>query len=691
MSVGDERDPEVIQVGSGLVRVEAGLVFDKEAELRKTVLAELLRLKVVSIDESRLPGGIIVDNLNFFRGKSMAKDSDSGEDLTVFEVMERVPAPMKNGLGGQDSQKNYYHVFRDQMVATEEDLKNGVGAREMFFTLNDAADLKNPGRLRDYKGRFYLLLSELGGEFDVRNNFQPTKNEGFDSGVDSFAANVLAMIYILGEGERDEDGALWVNKTSGDSAETQKLSGSWLARMGFKSYSGLKWRDQPRELIARYGKSIPNGMLSAEDFSDRTREKMIVGTNGQLVVENTRIFFGRNRLGYQAVKISSDGTYVLLSPADAKGQRAVDGVFRAGRVGGIITRPNVVEGKVIGMRGGSYQERKLQPRIVIRRYDGEGKVHAWRVDSKVAASGLLKLRERLKKIDPTVLPKLDSLPYERQLFLLHGYMQLNEVDRGKFEGGLVRWSSTQIEAKSYLAQYSGLATVTEAGQVDASYCKTVGLLRNFRHVVEGEIGDDSEPQNRSLIEFIARITESVAFRTGTLLSKVTVENEEVVRAEMDKLNGLLLAMESSVVDFDKKNGLRKTAILRDDKGVVSSITVHQKFGSQAGADELFITFRPERNDGLVTKGGGHPRIGMTFRNTTGSFNLRVDLDKNGLSVDVGSHSGEFAGQMAKAGLTHYTYGIIDPGYQSLFGAYVKRLAQIWGVSESTWTRSRGVQ
>lgn len=662
-------------------------LLTKEMELGKTVIGDLLRLGVVSIEDN-LPDVIVVNNLDFFRGKFGAIDPDTSESLTAFELMSRVPETMRSGLGGRDTQENYYHVFRNKKVTTREDLEKGFEPREMFFTLDDPADLTNVDKLRGYKGKFYLLLPELGELFEVRN-VQPTRKEGFSSGIDPFVANTLAMIYILGDGRRDEDGNLWVNRISSNGEERQRLSGSWIARMGFESYFRDKWRDRPIKMVEKYGKDVPSSMLNKKDFIERSTGKMEVGKNGQLMVEGTRIYFGRDKAGYRVTRLSGPDNTFALSLVDADGQMVVDGVFKSGKLGDAIMHPLVIEGKIVGMRGGSYRERKLPERRTIRRYDAEGKVRAWKVDLKVAVAALSALKDRLTQIDPLASARLEALPFERQLHLLHGYMELGGEKKSLFEKNIAGRSSTYLEATAYLAQHSGIKgeglIAGEMGEdVLRGYCDTVKLLRNFRSVLEDKIETGEGAKGLPLREFVSRISESVAFRMGAVLGEVTNENVSVVGKEMRRLNSLLMVVEASLAGFDHLRAFRKTVEQRYQNGKVSHVSVVQGMGPEKEADQLIITFRPERNYSPVKGGGGQPRIGFTYKGKGGRFNLRIDLDSNGLSVDVGSHGGDLAQELSRVGLAHYTYGIVDPAYQLSFADYVRKLAAIWGVSESTW-------
>lgn len=680
----------MMAVGTGLIETET--VIDKEAELRKTVVAQLLRLGVVTIDEKRFAGGIIVNDLDFFRGKSKVKDPDTGKDFTSFELMNEVPQPMKNGLGDRDSQKNYYHVFHNQRVITREDLKNGLRPREMFFTLEDKEDLRDADRLRGYRGKFYLLLPEVGGEFDVRKNFQPTRKDGFDSGVDSFEANVLAMIYISGEGGRDANGELWVNRTAPGVGQ-QRLSGSWLARMGFKSFGGLKWKDQPRELLARNGADISAQMLNAEDFSERTREKMVVGKNGQLVVDGTRVFFGRDKAGYRVRLLSgSEHLYALVND-----DNVVDGVFNAGQRDDIVLRPMVIAGRIVGMIGGSYRERKIPSKSVIKRYGADGAIFRLRVDSATAATELIKLGERIAQIDPEAVTKLDGLGYEQQIQLLNSYLSMNEDSRREMERLIANRSRSYVKAMAYLSKYGGISSGKdliplprglEGERLMATYCDAIRLLDSFKLGIKDRLDNRGDALSQSMNEFLVRVIEGVAYRVGTYLGRTQEIDSGIIEDEISRLNCCLLAIEESL----SGEGHVSRQIQTDGRGKVTHATVACDFGKNDDSDQLYITFRPQRiSEGELKSGRGQPRVGFTFKRGKESFSLRIDLEAMGLSVDVGSHEGELAKKLRNIGATNNTYGIVDDNYQLAFPEYVRRMAGLWGVPESTWTQSHDAQ
>jgi len=261
---------------------------------------------------------IVLENLDIF-----TKDRYSGYDkvkgkrieMKASDVLKNYCGPISYSekFGRNNMQTTLFLLFKDSKVITREDAdkvslaeggkwsKKEVPAKDLFYIPTNKEDAFDLEKVRN--SEYYFLLPQIGKRWITT---YPTRNEGFESGLNSIETTFTAMIYNNGRGMRNSEGVLMVDEKTNRPSKRQAISARWFeANFGSK----IVEIETARGLLAKYGDNLTkNKLLMETDFRETKKkgEKEEVSKAGNWYDNGVVYYLGKNLTGCYIERLSNE-------------------------------------------------------------------------------------------------------------------------------------------------------------------------------------------------------------------------------------------------------------------------------------------------------------------------------------------------------------------------------------------------
>lgn len=599
------------------------------------------------IIEYQQDGSLVVDTnkvINFsnreYKGNFPLSNSGG-----VTEETRKLIAPTSAEL--------FANVFNRKKVKLKG--RENEGEKELFYIPESAEDLANIEEMKNS----WMSLDEVGRVHDWNKTY-PTRKSGFKDGLNFLEVAVPYKIYAKANGERDENGVLWVDSDPGDpNTSRQPFSGKWMVRQKIKGPHGSRFSDSPRKVIEEYGALWQKyDLLKPTDIQTATWDRNYVRNvteDGRVTIDSKVYSLGKEFAGGKVEQLDPD-TYIVQS---------VDGVVATLKTE--LTREELAEANVVDLGKGRRQLTlpktatkltKLENMRNFSNYSYEG--HQRRREIVNVSDELPKLLELRKSLDDKVLADFSKLDKHDQIRVSMLINDLGVNGRGlefiektgedgmklladmKARGGTDRRLIGELLAKSepervfLLEQYRDFRVSTDK------------LMTSLFESAKSKIHEQGI--NESHLALIERTSDAIRARSADLLH-VASTTESISSARRMKLltegtnrfNELLL---------DQVGSLEFNYMPDPNQGAETGRYIF-KDGSS-----LSITVRPKAVE------NAQARISIRYKSADGeAANLRIDKDEYGISLDISNKGDDLYRELEDLGKTYHSQGMYERGLQ----------------------------
>lgn len=588
------------------------------------------------------------------------------EKISAFSIKDfskSLPSQKQGGIAWNKRQQiasNTTAVFAN-LFHDREVLVKGVDSepRPLVYIPENEESLSDISAMRNS----WMSLNEIGLTQDYSVTY-PTKEKGAGSELDLIDVAPVYLVYAVGNGKRDENGNLFVDRDVNDpDAGRMQVTGEWFRRNGFRGPTDAKFGENTSNLFQKYGKRWEeSGLLSQSDFPEASRlKKDRTISNGRVTIDDHIFYLGRDYkegklepiTNHEYIIYDNAGNPVAILDKDLDQDKITETTAISREVKGNEYRQTVVNKPAVSIS----KIEQLGEYTNIRTYGNE-KVRE-KVSIQRELSGLLDLRQGLPD---ELRDNLQSFSLKEQINLARSLRKLGEIGDSRGLDFLEKTGRVGMQILIEAESRSGLDhRLLDLKDFDED--KREELLTSYEtfRASIGNLGDTllEQAQQKGLDNtskiLVHRVKEA-------LLSRST----DFLLADMDQGSNEMKKLGQALTSVD--NIINGRIEYKMEPGEDKQTNAKQARYKLENGSELNIVVRPEESE------HAQARISFVYRDSEGTrTDLRLDHDEFGLSVDIARRKTQLHETLTDLGKSHHTQSIFEKGLMD--GKEFKKLAE----------------
>lgn len=652
-------------------------VLDKSVDRQQKALRRLEELQLVTrIDNSGGDEVFLLNNPDFFtNGNGEVLFGGQLVKKNVRQVLESVASgTLKLEEVGKNNVKALVEIFKGKKFVLEGE--NLDKARDFIYmpdSIEDAFDLEE---IQKKKDSFVFLHKDISKSYLTDHPISTDLEK-----IPTFQVDVAMMVYGLGDGRREEDGALTVLKDVRDATRgRQRISGKWfIDNFGFTNVGGKNWGN-PKALIEKFGGRLSEtGLLTVVDF-DRGERQLKILNKGTFMWNGDMYLLGKEYAG-MGIKRLGDKRFSIV---DNEGNTLK--IFKTGVKKG-------AEGSVRSIKlDGAGRSRRFITKSAIDFVDDDKAVV---VKFNDQGREILNLDQK----DVSVFKKLcfeigvgdAALGYVSDQDLLIVSELVNSLDKSQQniawefikryeEFGLKYLAESYYQDSfNYEVINGSLSNYEKIWPVFELYYNILSDVSKMKDLVVESAGVLSNRDSQQLKIFTGRIEEAMRIRSKEIFDSVLLDQTPEASTQLKLLSRAVYAIkEATQKGSDMYSESTKPSVFENKRAT----RIFHGLGIMEGT-KLVVTVRPEKFADTGPKDVSEPRIQFRFVDVDGNeINLRVDLDNEGVSLDFGSHEGTLHKTLNQLGISHHTHFAFERQFSDLktFARIAKSFASAFNMN-----------
>ncbi len=610
-------------------------------------------------------------------------------DLGV-EIKTACSPLYKSELCSHTVDKVLFYMFEGETIVSRDDfnkivkddkqewLVSELPRKEFFYVPKNKAEAFDLKKIKGNKKFYYIY----GVRAKRRDQFYPTKEDGFDSGL--LLPEVILPAIVFGKygGVRDKEGKLWVNnKTSGEIIQ-EEISSKWLSKVaGYRIDQNLGNSIKPRAYLEEHCPHLlESWLIRKTDFREKEETGVVSGA-GLATLDGVRYSVGKKYVGF---RYSYDVNNGELKLTNLETNEVTKKTYSSDKRKARMTGKN-------SAYAGRQKDGVLERTMVSL---SDSITVAEKVKIKIADE-LPKLKRLMTDLSELGAPDqiFEQYTQQEQLQMSNLLTSLDIASQEKCKKLMVDSGDSFLNLFRDIAKFGmfdtrllKLVDVGErlSGELLNNYAVAVIAINNLADSLASELGDLKS------VLLIDRITNAFKIKAAELIV-AQLEGHDVLN-QFQLMNEALEAFTSIYTkspDYEMTKSWNKNYLKRKSKEVISVTAVYNGV-NQKDNQKIKITFRPRAQ--LKEKIQiAQARMGIVFRNSSGQeFKFRIDLDLEkwgGASLDIGDTEGVIGKAFKAIGSGHHITAQFEKAFTNdeVFASLIKNWSKKLGYDFSKKT------